>query len=90
MSQTGPPVDPSQEPATDGPSTRAERPPEAGPSAHARRPQAERPAHAERPAQAGSAAKGEMMGKEARVALILAGSAFFIAALLDWVVQELQ
>jgi len=30
------------------------------------------------------------MGKEARIALLLAGSAFLIAAMLDWVVQELQ
>jgi hypothetical protein len=83
MSQTGPPVDPSQEPVTDGPPPRAERP------AHAERPRAERP-RAERPGPAGSAAKGEIMGKEARIALILAGSAFLIAAMLDWVVQELQ
>jgi hypothetical protein len=84
MSQTGPPVDPSQEPVTNGPSARAERP------GRTERPQAERPAHAERPAPTGPAAKGGRMAKEARVALILAGSAFFIAALLDWVVQELQ
>lgn len=73
-----------QEPATHGQPARAERP------VHAERPHAERPAQAERPADAGSAAKGENMGKEARVALLLAGSAFLVAVMLDWVVSELQ
>jgi hypothetical protein len=35
-------------------------------------------------------AKGEDMGKEARVALLLAGTACLLAAMVEWVVSELQ
>jgi hypothetical protein len=61
MSQTGPPVDLTQEPASAGP-----------------------------PAPAGPSAKGEIMGKEARIALLLAGTSCLLAVMIDWVVSELQ
>jgi hypothetical protein len=61
MSQTGPPVDLTPPPASDGP-----------------------------PAPAGPPAKGEIMGKEARVALLLAGTSCLLAVMIDWVVEELQ
>jgi hypothetical protein len=48
------------------------------------------PAQTRVPAKARPPAKGEMMGKEARVALILAGSACLVAVMLDWVISELQ
>ena len=35
-------------------------------------------------------AKGEMMGKEARVALLLAGSACLLAVMVEWVISELE
>jgi hypothetical protein len=61
MSQTGPPVDLTHEPANDG-----------------------------TPASAGPPAKGEIMGKEARTALLLAGTSCLLAVMIDWVVEELQ
>jgi hypothetical protein len=33
---------------------------------------------------------GEIMGKEARVALLLAGTACLLAVMADWVVEELR
>lgn len=65
MSQTGQPVDLTQEPANDG------SPAPAGPPA-------------------GPPAKGEVMGKEARIALLLAGTSCLLAVMIDWVVEELQ
>jgi hypothetical protein len=35
-------------------------------------------------------AKGETMGKEARVALLLAGSACLLAVMVEWVIGELN
>jgi hypothetical protein len=61
MSQTGPPVDLTPPPASDGPS-----------------------------APAGPPAKGDIMGKEARIALLLAGTSCLMAVMIDWVVEELQ
>ncbi len=42
------------------------------------------------PAPAGPPAKGETMGKEARIALLLAGASCLLAAMIDWIVSELQ
>jgi hypothetical protein len=33
---------------------------------------------------------GNVMGKEARVALLLSGSACLLAVMVDWVVEELK
>ena len=34
--------------------------------------------------------RGEIMGKEARIALLLSGTACLLAVMVDWVVAELQ
>jgi hypothetical protein len=38
----------------------------------------------------GAPVKGEVMGKEARVALLLAGAACLTAVMVEWVVSELK
>ena len=43
----------------------------------------------ERPPSNGVFAKGEVMGKEARVALLLAGSSCLLAVMVEWVISEL-
>lgn len=43
-----------------------------------------------RPPLNGVFAKGEVMGKEARVALLLAGSACLMAVMVEWVISELD
>jgi hypothetical protein len=34
--------------------------------------------------------RGNVMGKEARIALLLSGSACLLAVMVDWVVEELK
>jgi hypothetical protein len=34
--------------------------------------------------------RGDIMGKEARIALLLAGSACLLAVMVEWVISELQ
>ena len=42
------------------------------------------------PAASGVPVKGELMGKEARVALLLAGAACLSAVMVEWVISELN
>jgi hypothetical protein len=37
-----------------------------------------------------SATKGDVMGKEARVGLLLGASACLLAVMVDWVIEELN
>jgi hypothetical protein len=38
----------------------------------------------------GTATKGDVMGKEARLGLLLGASACLLAVMVDWVVEELN